>query len=296
MKYYNYIIYNTILIIVVVLQIYYFLKNDPEILKEHIDSIVSLKGGSNLLKVISVLLLILLVIILFIISIFCSKKIGVNKYVTFSLLIITIVNYVDSRIKTNTSFSNVEGEIDKTLEESNTGDFVLFRSYHSYDIPEFFFYRMLNSMYSKILFGHIGMIVKHQNETYIVENADDKHFCLYHKYKKNGPIIHNAKDRIKNYSGRVYLSKNNLHEFVKESHVYSTLKKCKHYIFLQNGKSCVSLICDILSDAGLMNRPLTYYMPCDFIDTRNYKINYNQIENIKIRNDFIVGTIPERGT
>jgi hypothetical protein len=175
-----------------------------------------------------------------------TKKTGVNKYLIIAFILITIANYIDHRLKTNVEFLNLEKDLDKTLEESTTGDFLLFRSYHSYDIPELFFFRYFNSLYSKIFFGHIGMILKTKDETYIVENTEDEYFCLHHKYKKNGPILHKAKDKIKEYSGRVYLSKNNLHKFISESQIRENFKKYENYHFLQDGIGCVSMISNML--------------------------------------------------
>ena len=281
----NITIYYIIIIFAICLQIYYFLTNDSEILKEHIDYIISPKG-SKYIKLLSTILLFLCILIVFYISSFLQKITRLNKYLIFAFIVITIANCVDFKLKTNVKFSNYEKDLDTALKKSNTGDFVLFRSYHSYDIPELCFFRYFSSLYSDVFFGHIGMIFKKNNEAYIIENTEDEYFCLHHKYVKNGPIIHNANDRIKEYSGRVHLSTNNLHNFVNEDIIYENFKKYEHYHFLQNGLACVTLISNILSDAGIMHRPAFTYTPSDFVNPKNYKVDYKQTQNIKVQNDF----------
>jgi hypothetical protein len=280
-------IYTILFIVVIFLQIYYFINNDSEIPKERVVSTIAINGNFTA-KLCGMIVLLFLFIIIFIISSILSNKLHVNKYLIIALIIISITNYVDCRLKTNVNFTHLEKDMDTALEESTTGDFVLCRSYKSNDILEFLFFRYFNSLYSNVLFSHIGIIIKHQNETYIIESTDDEYFCLHHKYKKTGPIMHRAKETIKKYPGRVHLCKNNLHKFINEQQVYEQFKKYEHQHFLQNGMWCVDMISNILSDIGVMYRPPIFYVPCDILNLQNYKVDYKQIQNVIIRNDYVI--------
>ena len=255
----NITIVTIILVIVTFVQVLYFLSNYSEIRKERVDYIIS-PDSNKFIKIRSLMLLLFLFIMTFIIASFIGNHTRVNKYIIFVFIIITITNYAEFKLKKNIHFSNTEKELDVALEESRTGDFVLFRSYHSCDIIEFFVMRHLISLYSTIYFSHIGMIMKDGNKTYIVENENDKLYCLHHKYTKDGPVIVDAKKRIKEYEGRVYLSKNNLHKFIESSQIYDKFKKYEHYTFLQDGIICVHLISNILSDLEVMIRPSFLYL------------------------------------
>jgi hypothetical protein len=211
--------YTNLLIVFVFLQIIYFLVSDSEIRKEHLNCVISQKG-IRAAKLRGIILLLLLFIAIFSISSFLQNVIRINKYLISAFIAISINNYVDFKLTTNVRLSNIEQTLDEALKNAKTGDFVLFRSYYSDDIPEFLFFRYFNSLYSKILFSHIGMIVKENNETYIIENVDKEEFCLHHKYVKNGIVRVKARDKIKEYWGRVYLCKNNLHNFVNETQIY----------------------------------------------------------------------------
>jgi hypothetical protein len=286
MKINNITILSVILVIVTFVQIFYFLTNDSEILKERVEYIVSTQGNKSI-KFWSFIILLFGAILAFFISSFIERQTRVNKYAIFAFIAITITNYAESNLKTNVCFSDEEKEIDAALEESKTGDFILCRSYNSYDIPAFLSLRYLISLFSPTFFSHIGMIVKDGNEIYIIENDEDFFYCLHHKYRKNGSIMQNAKKRIKEYSGRVYLSKTNLHQFIDSSQLYENFKKYEHYSYFQDGIMCSNMISNMLSDLGVMIRPSVSYLICDFIHPQNYKVDFNHIETIKLRNDFL---------
>ena len=287
MKTNNITILSVILVIVTFIQIFYFLTNDSEIRKENVKYIISLRSNKVLLSILSFIILLFCVILVFYISCFIERQTRVNKYAIFAFIAITITNYAEYKLKTNVHFSDEEKEIDVALEESKTGDFILCRSYNSHDISAFILMRYAVSMFSTTFFSHIGMIVKDGNETYIVENTEDVFDCMYHKYRKNGPIIQKAKKRIKEYSGRVYLSKTNLHQFIDSSQLYENFKKYEHYSYLQDGIVCMNLISNMLSDLGVMVRPSVSYLICDFIYPQNYKVDFTHFESIKLRNDFL---------
>lgn len=279
------VIHNYLIVFVIFLQICYFLTGDPELVKENIDTLISTKGTTTS-KILCVILIMLLIYGLFLISTFAGKNLQLNVYLIFIFIVITLINYSEYRLKTNRTFSKDVQDLDKVIEEANTGDILLFRSYHSHDSLVLFF-RFFHSLFSTVFFSHIGMIVKDGNETYICESTEDFHFCHYHKRYKNGPMFNNAKKRIKKYYGRVYLSKNNLHQFINEQQIYNSFKQFENHSFFQNGINCISMVSNILSDLGVMARPYIFYLGYDFIDPNNYKVDFKQTKNILVQNDFL---------
>lgn len=279
MEKYN-IVNKYLLIIIIFLQVLYFLINDSEILKVNIKHVIPLNSVTFYI----IIILIILFIATFSISFFIAKILKVSIYLIIAFILITITNYVGFVLNQNVTFIDSDKDLDKLLEESNTGDFLLFSNDSYYDITDVIIFRFLYPLLcSNAKCTHIGMILKIKNETYVVESTDDKLFCMHHKYKKNGPVINKAKHRIKNYKGDVYLSKNNLHMFLNKTHIYNNFKKYENQYFFQNGVWCVTLISNILSDMEIMKRPFINYSPYNFIDPQNYKVDYRQIENIKIR-------------
>jgi hypothetical protein len=207
-------------------------------------------------------------------------------------IVVTLINYSEYKLKTTRTFSIEEQELDKVLEEANTGDLLLFRSYHSRDFADFVFMRFFHPLFSNVYFSHIGIIVKDKNETYVCESAAKYQFCHYHKKYRNGPMFSNARKVVKEYPGRVYLSKNNLHQFINEQQIYNSFKQFENQYFLQNGINCFYMVSNILSDLEVMMRPYIIFLGYDFIDPKNYKVEFKNTKNILIKNDFILSQTP----
>jgi hypothetical protein len=110
---------------------------------------------------------------------------------------------------------------------------------------------------------------------------------LYSGIYKNGVIFHKAYDRIKNYGGRVYLSRNNLDKYISNEYVNNFIKKYHKLSFLENNMSCVSLVNKLLYDHNIFNRDNFFVFISNFNDKHLYKVNFMNIENIKIKNDYI---------
>ena len=137
-------IYNYLILFIIFVQICYFLTSDPEYLKEKIHALISISTYG----ILNVLFDILLIYALFIISQFIGKKVRLNVYLLFVFIVVTIINYSEYKLKTTRTFSIEEQELDKVLEEANTGDLLLFRSYHSRDFADFVFMRFFHPLFS----------------------------------------------------------------------------------------------------------------------------------------------------
>jgi hypothetical protein len=193
---------------------------------------------------------------------------------------------MEYKLSTNKYFSNIENSIEDALNKSTNGDFILFRSYHTYDIPALFVYRFLHPLSSEIFFGHTGIIIKKDGVPYIMECADDYHNCEINNKYKNGFVFHKAYDRIKDYSGRVYLCRNNLENFIDNDKINNFINKYKHINFVENNIGCVKLIIQFLYDCNILKYNYPILTPYSLISDDIYKIKYESLENIKIKNDF----------
>ena len=136
-------------------------------------------------------------------------------------------------------------------------------------------------------FGHIGIIIKINNIPYILESTEDYYNCEYSKYKKNGVILHRAYDRIKDYSGRVYLSRNNLDKFISNDYIKSFIERYKHLKFLENNIGCIEFIKKFLFESNLLKKDNLFLFQNQFNDKNIYNINFKNIKNIKVINDYL---------
>jgi hypothetical protein len=270
-----------IILLIIFIEIIYLIYS-KEILSEKIDHIYSNEGFKSL-KIISTIFIIFLIIIIYYISKYIEKVYKINKYVCILFIIITFLSLIEYKLSTNINYSNVTNNIDDEIDKLTTGDFVLFRSYHSYDIPELFFYRCISSLFSKIYFGHIGIIIKINNISYILESTEDYYNCEYSKKYKNGFILHKAYNRIKNYDGRIYISKNNLHEYINNDQIYTFCEKYKDLSF--NNIGCCKFVITFLYHCNIIKYNYLLLLQYDIINKINmYNVDYIIYENIKIKN------------
>ena len=277
---------NIVLILIIIIEFIYVFINDNEMFKEHIDYFYSHEGNINI-KVCTSIGIIILLFIIYYITYYIQQKYKINRFILMIFVIITFIIYIECKLSTNIKYSNKCNDIDDILSKCTTGDFLFFRSYHSYDIPELVFYRYLNAILSDTFFGHIGIIIKINNIPYILECTEDYYNCEYSGNNKNGVILHKAYNRIKNYSGRVYLSRNNLDEYITEEDINRFIKKYSNLSFLENNISCVNLIIKLLYECKILKKEFFFMFISEFNNKNIYNINFMNTENIKIKNDYI---------
>jgi len=277
--------YNIFILPIIFIQLIYIYFNSSELFSEKIYSIISHQGSMKI-KFISLLLLIIFITSIYYFINFIKKIYNVNKLILSIFIILTFMIIMEYKLSTNKYLSNIENSIEEALNKSTTGDFILFRSYHTYDIPDLFFWRFLNPLSSEIFVGHIGIIIRKNGIPYIMECADDYHNCEINNKYKNGFVFNKAYDRIKDYTGRVYLCRNNLEKFIDNEKINNFINKYKNISFLENNIGCVNLIIKFLYECNILKYNYIFLRPYTFISDDIYKIKYESLENIKIKNDF----------
>jgi hypothetical protein len=274
---------NLIVVLLIIIEIIYIIFNCKELFKEKIDHVVS-NEGNVFMKIISVCIMIIILTIIYYFTKYIEKKYNINFINTFILTILSLLILIEYKLNTNVYFSNITSDLNEVLKKSTTGDFILFRSYHSYDIPELFFYRYLNALFSNYFFGHIGIIINNDNKPYILECTEDFFESELTNKKKNGVVYHKAYDRINNYEGTVYICRNNLEKFIKKDKIFDFIEKYKNISFLENNIGCITFLIKFLEYFKLLKTEITFMLPYEFINKDIYKIHYKPIENIKIKN------------
>ena len=276
---------NYVFIFFIFVELLFLFFNSNELFKEKIDYIISPEGNVGI-KILSIILFILFILAIYYLTKYINKRLFIDKIILFIFIILTITIIIEHKLSTNSKFSTIENNTTEALSKSTTGDFVLFRSYHSYDIPALFLYRYLNSLFCNIFFGHIGIIVKQNGIPYILECTEDYYKSELNNDYKNGVIYHKAYDRIQKYSGTVYLTRNNIDKFIDNDQIHKFMNKYKNYTFLEKNVGCVGFVIKFLEYCKLLKNKVMFMLPDEFMNKEIYKIDYNPIENIKIMNKF----------
>jgi hypothetical protein len=271
-----------ILVLIIMAEILYLFVSDSELGKEHIDTLWSSKG-SLFIKLVTTMIVLCFGAGLFTVALFLERKYKLNKWAFMICILSTFLTVISIKLDTNVTFSDNKETLNIALQQARTGDLVFSRCYHSYDIPEFIFYRWLSALFSPTFLAHVGMIVKENGKTYIVESTEDYHDCEYSKYNKNGVLLNAAESRIQKYEGRVYLCATNLHEYIQPNDVFSFFDEHKHKTFLEDNLNCVGLISRLFRACNVFNDQHLVLTPCDFLDPSYYAVPFKVTETRKVR-------------
>lgn len=185
-----------------------------------------------------------LILFIVIFSLLCfylyvSYLLNIHLLLSFVFLLLTVFLYVEYKIRKNKNISHLKMDIHKVLENCNTGDIIF------YDIP-----KIIPNIFHFIpilLFGmnHMGIVIKRNNNVYLLECAYDNNYCHYSNKIKNGVILINLKDRIidsmNNSKNDIYFVKSNLHNQIKESDVNQFIEEYKNNNYMDDQINCVSI-------------------------------------------------------
>ncbi len=177
---------------------------------ESIDTFINYKGVIDL-KIIFICLVVSISYFLYRLN--PKKRIYTISIILFIHLILYIV-YVKKtkKLETNSkkmSFNNLK----KT---AKTGDIILFKTNDSWDIPEFYFYRLLPVVFLDNHYSHASMVIRDKGKLYILESSESPVLDVNLKRQKNGIRIVDFDSRIKDYNGIIGFKKNkaNVHKYI----------------------------------------------------------------------------------
>ena len=278
---------NTILSAVIVIEIVLLALNHNEMVKEQIDDVYSKNSNTNI-NILTMFILTLLLSLIYTVAYFIQRKTRMNPFLLFLFVAIQVIVYIEYKLETNLKWTRTEDSLENALSKCKTGDFLFFRCYHSYDILGLLFYRYFYSMISDTYFGHIGMIVKIEDTPYILECTQDYHTCEYSGKYKSGVVLNKAYDRIKDYYGRIYLSRNNLHNYLTETDIHKCIQKYSNHSYLENNITCSDLMIKLLYECNLLKKEYSFIRISDFTHKDIYRIDYSVQENIKMTNLYVM--------
>lgn len=217
-------------------------------------------------------------LIFILIIIFFSLKFIIDSPNKIYAIIIIILVYcfifyiINESLKTNVRLSNKKIDVDKIINDINTGDIVLFRCYEIDKLTGLFNYFL--AIIQETFFTHIGIIYKDKSgKVYILESNADEHYCELSKKRKQGVCLIDFKKRIKiNNTHRIHLIKNNIHKFIDNDNFYKSILKYKDLSFMENGVYCLNLITNILEEHGIMKeKKFIPYLFDELYLKNNYK-------------------------
>jgi len=120
-------------------------------------------------------------------------------YLFLILTLVTIYKYICHREyhqrKTIT--------IDEVRNNGDSGDIILFKTYESYDLPEFIYYRLLLALYTGSDWSHVGLLVRcpESNRLYIWQSSETPSLCHMTNDMQSGVKLSDFETTLSNYNG-----------------------------------------------------------------------------------------------
>ena len=182
-----------------------------------------------------------------------------------------------------------DDNVQTALDNSRTGDFVFSRSYYTSNLNHYALFRILPSIvngHSSPFFTHVGMIVKINNVAYILETATSIRHCMYANKLKSGVKLTNAFNMINEHKGRVYLSRNNLHNYIRYEDIIQFMDKYGHLSFFDNYIICITIICMFLQFVNVFKHELNYVPLYKLNYTELYSCDFKNIETVELKNKY----------
>ena len=284
---------NDILICIIVLEIIFILcfSHKSELLKEEIVPIVTsslrLSTKNKIIYVIaSSMSIIIPLTVSYYVARATSNKFKINYILMMVFIWINILIYVEYKMSHTHYLSDEEEDVQIALDRSHTGDFIFARNYHSLDIGDLMMFRVIASIIdSAPFYSHVGMIIKINGVAHVIENTHDIRHCVHANQLKSGVILSNAYDMI-HASGRVHLSRNNLHNYIRYEDIIKFMDKYGHLLFLDNNLMCSTTIRMFLQFANIFNSETNFLTINNLNNPELYTCDFKNIENVELKNKY----------
>jgi len=134
---------------------------------------------------------------------------------------------------------------------------------------------------------HLGVVVKDESGTFILETMPYKRYCEYSKKEKRGVILLDAKKRLEEHVEIVYYVDNNLKPHIDKSRLYDFINTYKYCKYMEKNVNCNTLVLLFLKYFGLIHKEISQrllFLPYTyFLKPENYRVDFQYSKN-KITN------------
>jgi hypothetical protein len=279
---------NNALICVIILQITFIIwfRHKSELLKERIADIIP----DDVTMYIGFIIIIVSLCMSYYISHVIQFHYKINYVIIMIFIWTNILIYMEYKMSPIHCKTTDEEDVQTALDKSRTGDFVFTRSYVSNNVGHYIVFRALTSIINgngTPFYGHVGMIVKINNVAYIMELSSNFHHCIYANKLKSGVKLTNARDRIDKCFGRVYLSRNNLHNYIRYEDIIKFMDTHGNISFFDNNMLCITIICMFLHFINVFKPERKYIMSVsELTNPELYSCDFKNIETVELKTKY----------
>jgi hypothetical protein len=239
--------------------------NDNELFHYHLKS---LTGEFQLWKVAVLVCLVLFTAALY--GIAHKLRLNIALFICTVLLLLFI--YVNHKLEQNLILTDKTCSINDALSRMKTGDYILYRTPQTlqtvFDIIPVTFLGIY----------HLGVVVKDEHGTFILETMPYKYYCEYSKKEKYGVVLLDAKKRLEESIETAYFVENNLKPHIDKTKVYEFIDIYKDYKYMEKNVNCDTLTLLFLEYFDLIHKDISQhllFLPYNYLlKAKNYTVDF----------------------
>ena len=206
-----------------------------------------------------------------------SLRLNLFLFTASALLLLFIyVNY-----KLNNTLTNKTISMKEALSRMKTGDYIFYRTPKTLETV----FEIIPVIFLGIY--HLGVVMKDESGTFILETMPYKRYCEYSKKEKRGVILLDAKKRLEEHVETVYYVDNNLKPHIDKSTVYDFIDTYKDCKYMEKNVNCNTLVLLFLEYFGLIHKEISQrllFLPYTYLlKPENYRVDF-QYSIYKITN------------
>jgi len=278
---------NNALIYVIILQITFIVwfRHKSEILKERITNIIP----DDVTMYLGFIIIVVPLCVSYYISRVIEYHYKINYVIMMIFIWINILIYMEYKMSPIHCKTSGEEDVQTALDKSRTGDFVFTRSYVSNNVGHYAVFRALSSIITgngAPFYGHAGIIVKINNVAYIMEFSGEFHHCIHANKPKSGVKLTNAHDLINKCIGRAYLSRNNLHNYIRDEDIIQFMDTYGHISLFDNNMICITIICMFLHFINVFKTERKYMSISELTNPELYSCDFKTMETVELKTKY----------
>ena len=171
---------------------------------------------------------------------------NINILLFFLFFLLSFILYIESILNENDNLTEKEIFQNDIYDKCDTGDIILFDMAYLLKNPIL--------LIPTITFGmqHIGIIIKKENQLYLLECGHRYDYCNYSKKYKTGVMLSDLKQKINLKKYPIYYVKTNINNHINDFQLTNFIDKYKNTEYMENNMNCISYYLLFLQELDLI--------------------------------------------
>lgn len=189
----------------------------------------------------------------------------IHGWLFATLVVLSLLLFLNHKLVVNHGLTNKSKRLDEAMKELKTGDLIIFET--PKNLGNYF------TLFPVLVINicHIGIVVRDKDRVYLLDSVTSEHYCHYSKKIKNGVMLTDFKERIKEWDD-YYIVQTNFRKYIRDSDLFAFIGKYSDKAYMESGINCMTYVLLFLHELKLSAENLFNKFPL-FAD---YKILFDK--------------------